>query len=102
MDEIPDELHVHSSAFKGMRNLRFLNIYTKQRMSEKEDKLHLLEGFDYLPPELRLLSWDKFSMRRMPSKFCPKYLVKLKMQGSKLEKLWEGAAVSSFVFAGKM
>lgn len=95
VDEI-DELHVHYSAFKGMRNLRFLNIYTKRRMSENEDKLHLLEGLDYLPPNLRLLSWDRFSMRRMPSKFCPKYLVKLKMQASKLEKLWEGAAVSFY------
>nr|ACP30561.1 disease resistance protein [Brassica rapa subsp. pekinensis] len=89
-DEIDekDELHVHNSAFKGMRNLRFLNIYTNQSMTK--DRLHLLEGLDYLPPKLRLLSWDRYPMRCMPSKFCPKYLVKLKMQGSKLEKLWEG------------
>ncbi|CAN6867145.1 unnamed protein product [Brassica oleracea] len=87
IDEI-DELHVHNSAFKGMRNLRFLNIYTNQ--SRTKDRLHLLEGFNYLPPKLRLLSWDRYPMRCMPSKFCPKYLVKVKMQGSKLEKLWEG------------
>lgn len=92
-DEIDekDELHVHNSAFKGMRNLRFLNIYTNQSMTK--DRLHLLEGLDYLPPKLRLLSWDRYPMRCMPSKFCPKYLVKLKMQGSKLEKLWEGIGV---------
>ncbi|XP_013606145.1 PREDICTED: disease resistance protein RPS6-like isoform X1 [Brassica oleracea var. oleracea] len=89
-DEIDekDELHVHNSAFKGMRNLRFLNIYTNK--SRTKDRLHLLEGFNYLPPKLRLLSWDRYPMRCMPSKFCPKYLVKVKMQGSKLEKLWEG------------
>ncbi|KAF2576222.1 hypothetical protein F2Q70_00002114 [Brassica cretica] len=87
-DEIDEKLHVHNSAFKGMRNLRFLNIYTNQ--SRTKDRLHLLEGLDYLPPKLRLLSWDRYPMRCMPSKFCPKYLVKLKMQGSKLEKLWEG------------
>ncbi|CAF1734647.1 unnamed protein product [Brassica napus] len=87
-DEIDEKLHVHNSSFKGMRNLRFLNIYTNQ--SRTKDRLHLLEGLDYLPPKLRLLSWDRYPMRCMPSKFCPKYLVKLKMQGSKLEKLWEG------------
>lgn len=92
-DEIDekDELHVHNSAFKGMRNLRFLNIYTNK--SRTKDRLHLLEGFNYLPPKLRLLSWDRYPMRCMPSKFCPKYLVKVKMQGSKLEKLWEGIGV---------
>lgn len=99
IDETTDELHIHNSAFKRMRNLRFLNINTKQGMSRKEDKLQLLEGFDYLPPKLRLLSWDRFPMRRMPSKFCPKYLVKLKMQGSKLEKLWEGVGVRFFYFS---
>ncbi|CAA7058361.1 unnamed protein product [Microthlaspi erraticum] len=26
----------------------------------------------------------------MPSSFCPENLVKIQMQGSKLEKLWEG------------
>ncbi|CDY35166.1 BnaA09g18030D [Brassica napus] len=96
-DEIDekDELHVHNSAFKGMRNLRFLNIYTNQSMTK--DRLHLLEGLDYLPPKLRLLSWDRYPMRCMPSKFCPKYLVKLKMQGSKLEKLWEGIGNLTFL-----
>lgn len=94
IDEI-DEFQVeNNSVFKGMRNLRFLDIYTKRRMSsEKEERLHLLEGLDYLPPKLRLLRWDRCPMRCMPSKFCPKYLVKLKMEGSKLEKLWEGVVV---------
>ncbi|KAL1220492.1 Disease resistance protein RPS6 [Cardamine amara subsp. amara] len=93
IDEI-DELQVEdSNVFKGMRNLRFLDIYTKRWMSsEKEERLHLLEGLDYLPPKLRLLRWDSCPMRCMPSKFCRKYLVKLKMEGSKLEKLWEGVA----------
>lgn len=95
IDEIDDELQVENfSVFKGMRNLRFLDIYTKRKMSEKEERLHLLEGLDYLPPKLRLMRWDRCPMRCMPSKFCPKYLVKLKMEGSKLQKLWEGVVVS--------
>ncbi|CAA7058186.1 unnamed protein product [Microthlaspi erraticum] len=87
IDEI-DVLHIHKKGFNGMRNLRFLNIYTKWYY-KKEVRWYLGEGFNYLPPKLRLLRWDKYPMRRMPSSFCSINLVKLQMQGSKLEKLWE-------------
>lgn len=89
-----DELHVHESAFKGMRNLRFLTIYSKKYTPRKEVRLHLPESFDYLSPRLKLLCWPKYPMRCMPSKFRPENLVKLEMPWSKLEKLWEGAPVS--------
>ncbi|XP_020877447.1 disease resistance protein RPS6 isoform X2 [Arabidopsis lyrata subsp. lyrata] len=96
IDEI-DELHLHVDAFKGMRNLRFLKLYTNTKISEKEDKLLLPKEFNYLPNTLRLLSWQRFPMRCMPSEFFPKYLVKLIMTGSKLEKLWEGVMVSCYI-----
>ncbi|XP_010494828.1 PREDICTED: disease resistance protein RPS6-like [Camelina sativa] len=99
MDET-DELRIHESAFKEMRNLLFLEIYTKewyqQRLTtrksdqKKEVRWHLPEGFDYLPHKLRLLRLDDYPRRCMPSNFCPQNLVKLQMQGSKLERLWEG------------
>ncbi|ESQ44765.1 hypothetical protein EUTSA_v10003136mg [Eutrema salsugineum] len=90
IDEI-DELHVHESAFKGMRNLRFLDIYSKSfHRLGKQGILHLPESFDYFPPKLKLLCWPEYPMRCMPSKFRPEKLVKLKMNNSKLEKLWEG------------
>jgi len=87
-----DELCVHESAFKRMRNLRFLKIGTD--IFGEENRLHLPESFDYLPPTLKLLCWSEFPMRCMPSNFCPKNLVTLKMTNSKLHKLWEGAVVS--------
>ncbi|BAA97354.1 disease resistance protein-like [Arabidopsis thaliana] len=90
VDEIDHELNVHEKAFQGMRNLRFLNIYTKALMSGQKIRLHLPENFDYLPPKLKLLCWDKYPMRCLPSSFRPENLVKLKMQESELEKLWEG------------
>ncbi|KAG7532510.1 Winged helix DNA-binding domain superfamily [Arabidopsis thaliana x Arabidopsis arenosa] len=86
MDET-DELYVKDTAFNGMCNLLFLKFYTKQK---KEVKWRLSEGFDYLPPKLRLLRLDGYPMRCLPSKFCPKNLVKLQMRESNLEKLWEG------------
>lgn len=92
IDEI-DELHVHERAFEGMRNLRFLKIFTNQWMSREEVRLYLPEDFNYLPPKLRLLSWYKYPLRFMPSNFRPENLVKLKMSESKLEKLWEGVRV---------
>lgn len=89
MEKIHDELQVHECAFKRMSNLRFLKFYT----FGKEDRLRLHESFDYLPSKLRLLCWDKYPMRCMPSKFCPQNLVILEMNNSNLENLWEGVSV---------
>nr|VDC60227.1 unnamed protein product [Brassica rapa] len=86
MDET-DELHVHENAFKGMCNLRFLEIFGCNVV-----RLHLPKNFDYLPPSLRLLSWHGYPMRCMPSKFQPENLIKLVMRAGNLEKLWEGVA----------
>ena len=95
IDEI-DELNVHENAFKGMRNLRFLEIHSKKRyeIGNEEVTIHLPENFDYLPPKLKILDWFGYPMRCLPSKFRPEKLVKLKMVNSKLEKLWEGIVVS--------
>ncbi|KAF8117198.1 hypothetical protein N665_0012s0201 [Sinapis alba] len=87
------ELYVHEDAFTGMRNLRFLKFYSKYRVKKEWDgevKLQLPKNFKYLPPKLKLLHWDEYPMRCMPSKFRPENLVKLRMANSKLEKLWEG------------
>lgn len=89
-----EELDIHESAFKKMRNLLFLKITNKEWYMRRE--WHLPEGLDYFPPKLRLLCWDNYSGRCLPTKFVPKNLVKIQMQGSKLEKLWDGAHVSSF------
>ncbi|KAL9282528.1 putative TIR domain, AAA+ ATPase domain, P-loop containing nucleoside triphosphate hydrolase [Arabidopsis thaliana] len=85
-----DELYVHESAFKGMRNLRFLEIDSKN--FGKAGRLYLPESLDYLPPRLKLLCWPNFPMRCMPSNFRPENLVTLKMPNSKLHKLWDGVA----------
>lgn len=93
MDEI-DELLIHENAFKKMRNLRFLTIFSNKYMPEKKVRLYLPDSFDHLPPKLKLLCWDGYPMKSLPSKFRPESLVKLKMEDSKLKKLWEGTLVS--------
>ncbi|CAH8358965.1 unnamed protein product [Eruca vesicaria subsp. sativa] len=89
IDEIIDELHIHENAFKKMGNLRFLTIFTNKYMPDK--KVHLPDSFDHLPPKLKLLCWEGYPMKSLPSNFCPRRLVKLKMKNSKLKKLWEGS-----------
>lgn len=78
-----------------MTNLRFLKFYTNLRNKEvkKEVSVHLPHGLDYLCPKLRLLHWEAFPMRYMPSNFLPENLVELVMEASKLEKLWSEAQV---------
>ncbi|CAF2188948.1 unnamed protein product [Brassica napus] len=89
VDEI-DELQVHESAFKGMRNLHFLEIYSNKVRVVNGDKLKLPKSFDWLPPKLKLLCWSGYPLRCMPSTLCTDRLVKLKMRNSKLERLWKG------------
>lgn len=91
-----DELQIHKEAFKEMRNLRFVKLYTRKWDHNKEVRWHLHEDFNFFPPKLRHLGFDGYPMRRMPSNFRPENLVKLRMEGSKLEKLWEGIHVSFY------
>nr|AXU93599.1 RPP4/RPP5-like protein [Arabidopsis thaliana] len=72
---------IDEESFKGMRNLQYLEIgYYGD----------LPQSLVYLPLKLRLLDWDDCPLKSLPSTFKAEYLVKLIMQNSKLEKLWEG------------
>ncbi|CAA0395537.1 unnamed protein product [Arabidopsis thaliana] len=72
---------IDEESFKGMRNLQFLEIgYYGD----------LPQSLVYLPLKLRLLEWYGCPLKSLPSTFKAEYLVKLIMQNSKLEKLWEG------------
>ncbi|KAF8085329.1 hypothetical protein N665_0671s0008 [Sinapis alba] len=68
-------------AFERLSNLQFL------RFRSYFTKLHRI---NYLSRKLKLLIWPMFPMSCLPSNYNPKFLVKLKMTCSKLEKLWEG------------
>ncbi|XP_019083202.1 PREDICTED: disease resistance protein TAO1-like isoform X2 [Camelina sativa] len=87
LSEIRHELEIDETAFERMLSLEYLKIYNEVSV---KTKLHLRQGLKFLPYKLKLLHWDRFPMRAMPSKFHPEFLVKLDMKQSKLEKLWEG------------
>ncbi|KFK29706.1 hypothetical protein AALP_AA7G168400 [Arabis alpina] len=89
MDET-NGLHISEHAFQGLDNLQFLSLFTKKGDLGKESSLHLLERLDHFPRKLRLLHWELYPSTGMPREFHPEHLVKLQMQRSKVEKLWEG------------
>ncbi|CAA0403325.1 unnamed protein product [Arabidopsis thaliana] len=88
MSEIEDQVYVSEKAFEKMPNLQFLWLY--KNFPDEAVKLYLPHGLDYLPRKLRLLHWDSYPKKCLPSKFRPEFLVELTMRDSKLEKLWEG------------
>ncbi|XP_010474170.2 PREDICTED: disease resistance protein TAO1-like [Camelina sativa] len=87
LSEIRHELEIDETTFERMLSLEYLKIYDEVSV---KTKLHLRKGLKFLPYKLKLLYWDRFPMRAMPSKFHPEVLVKLDMKQSKIEKLWEG------------
>ncbi|KAG7587728.1 AAA+ ATPase domain [Arabidopsis suecica] len=84
---IQDGVYISARAFKKMCNLRFLNIYKTR--CDGNDRVHVPEDMGF-PPRLRLLRWDVYPGKCLPRTFNPEYLVELKLQHNKLEKLWEG------------
>lgn len=78
---VPVELN--SGAFRKMKNLRFLKI----------ENFELPKGLNYLSSELRLLDWDSFPLKSLPTGFRPSKLVQLKMHSSRIKQLWEGIKV---------
>ena len=76
-------------AFERLSNLQFLRIFSKGVNPQ---------SMNYISQKLRLLVWQGSEMTCFPSNFNPKFLVKLQMQDTKFEKLWEGIKVSNILF----
>ncbi|CAI0453483.1 unnamed protein product [Linum tenue] len=87
-------MHLGSDAFVGMDRLRFL----KFSQPIHPCKIHLPDsGLDLLPPELRMLWWDGYPSKSLPSKFSPHNLVELRIRHSPLVQTWDGVLVRKFV-----
>ncbi|KAH0939949.1 hypothetical protein HID58_007410 [Brassica napus] len=92
MSEINEELFIDKNSFRGMHNLKLLNFYKSFWSRETgKGRLYLPDrGLNYFPRKLRFLRWDEYPSKCMPSHFRVDSLVELRMEYSKLEKLWEG------------
>ncbi|KAL0659219.1 hypothetical protein Bca4012_079804 [Brassica carinata] len=73
-----------------MHNLTFLKVCKEWSGESGEGRLCLPRGYVYLPRKLRLLYWDEYPLTFMHFNFRAEILVKLTMENSNLEKLWEG------------
>ncbi|KAJ8755740.1 hypothetical protein K2173_024284 [Erythroxylum novogranatense] len=80
------EMALSSAAFSRMHNLRLLKFYNPCPLKVK---LRLPSGLEFLPDELRLLSWCQYPLESLPSGFFPENLVELHMPDSRVKQLWE-------------
>ncbi|KAK4280819.1 hypothetical protein QN277_012391 [Acacia crassicarpa] len=80
-------LCLNPQVFSKMTELKLLRF---SQYDFHEQILHLPQGLDSLPNGLRFFEWVCYPLRSLPSSFCPKSLVELKMTWSRVEKLWDG------------
>ncbi|GMN61866.1 hypothetical protein TIFTF001_030944 [Ficus carica] len=86
--ELESDIDLDPLVFKAMINLKYLSI--AEYFDDLTKKLNLPRGLLSLPDELRYLCWNCYPSRTLPPNFKPQNLVQLILQGSKLEKLWDG------------
>nr|KYP63677.1 Putative disease resistance protein At4g11170 family [Cajanus cajan] len=87
------DLHLNLEVFAKMSKLQFLDFYRKGSCScsllRDEGSLHLPQGLESLPNELRYLRWTHYPLESLPSKFSGENLVELNMPYSRVKKLWQ-------------
>ncbi|KAK4279023.1 hypothetical protein QN277_016789 [Acacia crassicarpa] len=86
MSKIKD-LPLSSEVFARMRKLKFLIFYN---FGSDEFRLYLPQELKYLPNELKLLQWDNFPSKSLPSTFSAEKLVSFEMRNSQVRMLWHG------------
>ncbi|KAF3588666.1 hypothetical protein F2Q69_00032430, partial [Brassica cretica] len=88
LSEVRGELIIDERAFEGMPRLQFLRF--KKRGLYDNIQLLLPQGLKFRASKLKFFEWYRFPLTCFPREFQPRRLVKLMMEDSKLEKLWEG------------
>ncbi|KAJ7963187.1 Disease resistance protein (TIR-NBS-LRR class) [Quillaja saponaria] len=80
-------VRLRPDVFANMQKLRILlfDVYNV----DNEIGVYCSEALE-LPDALRLLHWREYPLKSLPSSFCPKELVSLTLQNSKIQKLWNG------------
>ena len=85
------DLSLNPQVFARMHKLKFLKIFT--HISSLEARVHLPQGLQFLPNELRILLWQNYPLKFLPPTFSAENLVQLVMNYSNVEKLWDGVVV---------
>ncbi|KAK4279022.1 hypothetical protein QN277_016788 [Acacia crassicarpa] len=82
-----EDLPLSPEVFARMRKLKFLIFYN---FGSDEFRLYLPQELKSLPNELRLLQWDNFPLKSLPSTFSAEKLVSFEMRNSQVRILWHG------------
>ncbi|KAG2331536.1 hypothetical protein Bca52824_002716 [Brassica carinata] len=78
--------------FHGMKELRYLKLYTScTRFPELDSKLNFPEGLEFSLEEVRYFHWHKFPLKELPEDFTPKNLIDLKLPYSNIIRLWDSS-----------
>ncbi|KAL9293346.1 putative TIR domain, P-loop containing nucleoside triphosphate hydrolase [Arabidopsis thaliana] len=85
--EMPAKLSVMGSVFDSMQGLKFLKLY--KHSQDADSRLQLTSAISSTSGKLRLLHWDIYSLRALPTVFPMYYLVELNLRYSNLETLWD-------------
>ncbi|KAK9199806.1 hypothetical protein WN944_014999 [Citrus x changshan-huyou] len=87
-----EEINLDPRVFSNMSNLRLLKFYISGHfdISKMSSKVHLQQGLEYLPEELRYLYWHGYPLKTLPLDFVPQNLIELNFPYSKVEQIWEG------------
>ncbi|KAH9783011.1 Disease resistance-like protein DSC1 [Citrus sinensis] len=90
-----NDLHLSPQAFAKMSNLRLLKFYMPEHdgVPITSSKVHLDQGLEYLPEELRYLHWHEYPLKTLPFDFEPENLTELSLPYSKVEQSWGGKRV---------
>lgn len=87
MSSLKKPLHLKTTTFSRMYNLRLLIVYRSDQTS-KEHKVHAPSDLRDLPEMLRYLHWEECPWKSLPLEF-PENIVALHLPNSQVEELWD-------------
>ncbi|KAE9612701.1 putative P-loop containing nucleoside triphosphate hydrolase, leucine-rich repeat domain, L [Lupinus albus] len=88
LSRIDDVLNLSADTFNMMTYLRFLKLYIPS--GKRSGKVNYPRSLDKISDKLRYLEWHGCHLKHLPSSFCAKMLVEIRMPHSHVTELWQG------------
>ncbi|KAK4837683.1 hypothetical protein QYF36_007595 [Acer negundo] len=84
------DINLTHLGFAKMEKLRFLKFYASNVFPNHGNKVHALEGLEFVFTDLMYLHWYGFQLKSLQPNFQLENLVILEMPNSNVEELWSG------------
>ncbi|KAF2609289.1 hypothetical protein F2Q68_00045598, partial [Brassica cretica] len=88
MCDMPRMVSIDGGILNAINNLEYFKAFT--HLNNIESTLNFVPCTENLPKTLRLLHWDAYPMKTLPSKYYPYRLTELNLRYSNLVRLWDG------------